>query len=221
MKLKILRSLEEKQKTRGLYHEIFPEDSEKFLDYYYGERCRDNMILAVEDSDEIIAMVHLNPYQMMVMGREAKAYYIYAVATKKSRRHEGHMRALLEKTFQLCREEGIPFVFLIPVDEAIYTPFGFETVAALQKNRHISPELLRQSYDLYCIRDALYLKHLQEEEALEDAEEETGVPENPVVMLRITDPGRMAALCGLQENMGAAEEMQWLKRRSIYISETV
>ena len=40
---------EEKERSRKLWEECFPEDSARFLDYYYQEKCRDNRILVLED----------------------------------------------------------------------------------------------------------------------------------------------------------------------------
>ena len=37
----------EKERSRKLWEECFPEDSARFLDYYYQEKCRDNRILVL------------------------------------------------------------------------------------------------------------------------------------------------------------------------------
>ena len=41
MKLKSLTA-EEKKLSRALYEEVFSEDSESFVDYYYTEKTEDN-----------------------------------------------------------------------------------------------------------------------------------------------------------------------------------
>lgn len=65
-KIKHLLRLSEKAKTRGFYQKIFPEDSERFLDFYYGERCQDNEILLMEEEGKTLGMLHINPYQMRI-----------------------------------------------------------------------------------------------------------------------------------------------------------
>ena len=42
MLIRKLKEKEEKNKTRKLWEHAFPEDSRKFVDYYYKEKCRDN-----------------------------------------------------------------------------------------------------------------------------------------------------------------------------------
>ena len=47
--------------TRKLYEEVFPEDEKSFVDYYYQEKTKDNIIYVVREDDDIQAMLHLNP----------------------------------------------------------------------------------------------------------------------------------------------------------------
>ena len=70
---------DEKERSRGLYKEAFPEDTEKFVDFYYTCKTRDNQILALEQDGELVSMVHLNPYTMIVNGFETPVNYIVAV----------------------------------------------------------------------------------------------------------------------------------------------
>ncbi|MEG0214771.1 MAG: GNAT family N-acetyltransferase, partial [Hungatella sp.] len=86
---------DEKTKSRALWREAFPEDSESFDDYYYTEKIRDNQILVMEEDGKIISMLHLNPYQIAIQKQIRKSAYIVGVATTKEKRREGHMRAIL------------------------------------------------------------------------------------------------------------------------------
>ena len=92
-KILLLKTPEEQDRTKPLYREIFPEDTEEFLDFYYRERPK--RILAMEEDGEIIAMLHLNPFLFSFFGKEITASYIYAVATKKEKRRQGIMGELL------------------------------------------------------------------------------------------------------------------------------
>lgn len=69
--------------TRKLYEEVFSKDEKSFVDYYYQEKTKDNIIYVVREDDDIQAMLHLNPYTLMVNGTEKESYYIVAVATEK------------------------------------------------------------------------------------------------------------------------------------------
>ena len=61
MRLRYLRP-EEKAVSRRLYETCFPEDTPKFVDYYYAEKCRDNEIIVLEQGEKICSMIHANPF---------------------------------------------------------------------------------------------------------------------------------------------------------------
>lgn len=124
---------EEKGESRELWEEAFPEDSWSFVDYYFKEKIKDNRVLVLEEEVAetdmehgwIASMIHLNPYGIRAAGERWKVDYLVGVATRKDRRHRGYMRSLLNRMMENMRNEGMPFCFLMPADEAIYRPFGF------------------------------------------------------------------------------------------------
>ena len=178
-KILLLKTPEEQERTKALYREIFPEDTEAFLDFYYKERPK--RILAMEEDGQIIAMLHLNPFLLSFFGKEITASYIYAVATKKEKRRQGIMGELLRYAFQLLKEEGEVFCILIPVAESIYSPYGFRTVAKLSQEESEAEEGINV---LYAVPTKALLER-RKKEALLDSEEEDALPENPVLMMKI------------------------------------
>ena len=122
---------EERGLTRELYHAVFAEDTERFVDYYYQYKIRDNAILVLEEEEKIISMLHLNPYTMIVNGYEFPCNYIVAVATDPDYRHQGCMRALLERALNDMADRKMPFTFLMPASESIYAPFDFVWIQSL------------------------------------------------------------------------------------------
>ena len=177
-KILLLKTPEEQERTKALYREIFPEDTEEFLDFYYKERPK--RILAMEEDGQIIAMLHLNPFLISFFGKEITASYIYAVATKKEKRRQGIMGELLRYAFQLLKEEGEVFCILIPVAESIYSPYGFRTVAKLALEESEPEEGINV---LYAVPTKALLER-RKKEALLDSEEDA-LPENPVLMMKI------------------------------------
>lgn len=125
-----IRKLEQKEheRTRNLYEEIFSEDSKAFVDYYYTEKTKDNQIYVMEEDEKICAMLHLNPYTLMVNGSEKPANYIVAVATKKEYRRRRFMAGLLKQALRDMYKDGHTFTFLMPAAESIYLPHDFRTV---------------------------------------------------------------------------------------------
>ncbi len=117
------------EKTRALWRAAFPEDSDAFLDAYYGGKGRDNEISVIEDGDgTILSMIHWNPVELWVRGKVIRADFLVAVATDEACRRKGMMARLLTEGMERRGKSGMPFVFLTPAKEAYYTPFGFETV---------------------------------------------------------------------------------------------
>lgn len=119
---------EEHGMTRALYEEAFPEDSQRFVDYYYTEVVKNNRIYVVEEDGGIRAMLHLNPYKVRLNGDENELDYIVAVATQKEYRRRGYMAALIKMVLQDMYQEGKPLTYLMPASEEIYLPHDFRTV---------------------------------------------------------------------------------------------
>lgn len=126
---------EEHIRTRKLWEAIFTEDTPEFLDYYHSVKTMDNEIYVIEDGDEIISMIQLNPYQMRIGDKIYQTHYIVGVATDERYRRQGLMAKLLNHVLQVMKDAGEPFTFLMPASEAIYKPFGFEFVYQQKRMR--------------------------------------------------------------------------------------
>lgn len=126
----ILRKLDQKEhgKTRRLWEQVFSDDTKEFLDYYYFIKVRDNQIYVIEEDGEIRSMLHLNPYEIRIGSRSFPSFYIVAVATQKEYRGRGYMGALLHECMQEMYRKKVPFTFLMPAAEAIYTPYDFRYI---------------------------------------------------------------------------------------------
>lgn len=195
-------SYDKKVQSRTLYEQVFSEDTEKFVDYYYSYKIKDNEILAFEENEQIISMLHLNPYNMIVNGYEVKSNYIVAVATHKDYRHKGYMRTLMEKALRDMAFYNMPFTFLMPVSESIYVPFDFawmcphtelperiKQMGADEQNRYLAAR-----YQMFCKRD---IRYMENQEAERVAEEKEALPgKMPPYMVRITDVCQMLRIVG-------------------------
>lgn len=137
---------QEKKKTRPLYEACFSEDSREFVDYYYKIKTRDNKILILEEEGEIRSMLQLNPYCL----NDGKLYsYIVAVATDSHCRRLGYMARLLQRTLEDAYEQQQAFLYLMPADEAIYTPFGFRFIYE-KENYILNKDLINMDDLLDC-----------------------------------------------------------------------
>lgn len=212
-KILLLKTPEEQERTKALYREIFPEDTEAFLDFYYKERPK--RILAMEEDGQIIAMLHLNPFLLSFFGKEITASYIYAVATKKEKRRQGIMGELLRYAFQLLKEEGEVFCILIPVAESIYSPYGFRTVAKLALEESEPEEGINV---LYAVPTKALLER-RKKEALLDSEEDA-LPENPVLMMKILNKPLFLSYTGYPDE-SEEELLRRLSGERIHFSDDI
>ena len=212
-KILLLKTPEEQERTKALYREIFPEDTEAFLDFYYKERPK--RILAMEEDGQIIAMLHLNPFLLSFFGKEITASYIYAVATKKEKRRQGIMGELLRYAFQLLKEEGEVFCILIPVAESIYSPYGFRTVAKLALEASEPEEGINV---LYAVPTKALLER-RKKEALLDSEEDA-LPENPVLMMKILNKPLFLSYTGYPDE-SEEELLRRLSGERIHFSDDI
>lgn len=192
----------ERIRSRALYDEVFVEDADAFSELYYQIKAQDNQILVAEDNGAIVSMLHRNPYTFRFRGTSIPAEYIVAVATKVTYRHQGLMRELLTKALRDMYADGRPFTFLMPADEAIYTPFDFRLMGNDDEESLVTrkPEELAEEYDLFVEKDAQYQKrHIEWPEwestpmmlRLVDVEkfvEHIGAEKPQSLILHITDP---------------------------------
>lgn len=118
----------EYDKAKELYTEVFSTDSQGFIDYYFTEKTKDNDIYGLFDENQLVSMIHLNPYELVIAGSKGPIHYIVAVATKKEYRSRGYMGILLKKIMNDLRKQGEVMTYLMPVAEAIYAPYDFYTV---------------------------------------------------------------------------------------------
>lgn len=110
-----------------LWRECF-SDTEEYTDYYFQEKTRDNIILRMFRENELVSMVHLNPYTICWQGREQTLYYIVGVCTEEKHRKKGYMRKLLKEAFLCMEKKDCPFTYLMPAKKEIYEPFDFHFI---------------------------------------------------------------------------------------------
>lgn len=103
-------------------------DSREFADFYFDSVAKENKIVTAKYNEELVGMIHLNPYNVMISGLGEKAYYIVGVAVSKKYRRMGIMKKMMEFAISYMEELGHMFTFLMPENEKYYKGFGFEVV---------------------------------------------------------------------------------------------
>ena len=106
----ILEKRKEEKTVRRLWRSCF-QDPIKYEDFYFKNVYEDNTVDILkekentvirqncekEKSENLLGMLHLNPYFCKVQGVEQRLHYIVGVATTKEVRRQGVMRNLLYK----------------------------------------------------------------------------------------------------------------------------
>lgn len=176
----------EKSGSRILWEEAFPGDSSGFLDYYYREKGKNNRILVRQEGEQIVAMLHQNPYRIAVGGFNCRCAYLVAVATAANARRQGHMRTLMERSLADMRKEHMPFCFLMPASRDYYLPFLFADICQrpifkltnagitglnaveltddnVDEAARFMNRWLAKRYEVYTVRDSEYMLTLKKE----------------------------------------------------------
>ena len=110
---------EEKVACRGLWEQIFTEDSAAFLDYYDRWKLAENECWGIFCGGRLASMLQLNPYRMRVRGRTVESRYIVAVATAPAVRRTrsawlaSHSRTSLNNSYsrEVMRSLAVRMVF--------------------------------------------------------------------------------------------------------------
>ena len=90
-----------KLSTRDLYEENFDIGDVEFVNYYYDEIIKRNVVVAmIDDESKVISMVHLNPYLYNISGKERWVHYLVAIATRKDYRKKGYMSRVLDEALK-------------------------------------------------------------------------------------------------------------------------
>lgn len=228
---------DEKSRSRQLWEEIFTEDSQAFVDFYYGEKTRRNKVLVAEEEDEIVAMLHRNPYDVVVKDRIWRADYIAGVATGERWRHRGYMSRLLARSFSDMYMEKMGFCFLFPVDPAIYLPFEFTYIfdqpqltvsekgmmklsgrACMERSEEcreaakFAGRQLEKQYEVYTMRDEEYYRLLCRE---------VRSAAGDLILLRTRDErNRLAGISAYYGNGSSETEQRELICLPDYVKET-
>ncbi|MDF1618330.1 GNAT family N-acetyltransferase [Petrocella sp. FN5] len=123
----MIRRLDEREKDKALdlWQETFVEDGPSLVAYYFNTHIHMNQVAGYMEGDNLIAMAHLNPYQLMWQGCLYNVSYVVGVATKQSHRRQGLMRKMMTWLLRERYDAGDVFSVLMPIDSRLYNQFGF------------------------------------------------------------------------------------------------
>ncbi len=153
--------------SRELWEEEYPEDKEKFTDYYYEWIAKQNHIYLKEKDGKAVAMMHRNPYRIMAAGKCVQASRLAGImiASVDSYWNKKYLSKLMREVLADSYEEGEPFVFVRPDREEIedFQNAGFWTVQDQRGSRmdnvywpyvdqEVRQEMAHTLQELTCVR---------------------------------------------------------------------
>lgn len=107
----------------SLWQEAFLE-SEAAAQFYFARRHEDQNLLVIEDEGEIAGMLTMLPVSLRVQGRDWPARYVFAVATRKTRRKQGISSSLLAAAHEAMKAEGCLASLLVPATPDLFDYYG-------------------------------------------------------------------------------------------------
>ena len=120
-----------------LWHEAFG-DSEEYINFFHAEHASCVCLMQTE-GDELASALYLIDGELC--GHQG--YYLFAAATFKKFRGQGHMARLLKKAKDFANQNGKSFIALVPAESSLfdyYSRFGYQT-AFYAKKQPIADEI--------------------------------------------------------------------------------
>lgn len=100
---------------KSLWKECFPGE-EDFFNYFFENVFKIENTLVYKKDCEIVAMTQMIPFESNL----GLVTYIYGACTAVKHRKQGYMDKLLNKSFEISKENGHKFSILIPAEEWLF-----------------------------------------------------------------------------------------------------
>lgn len=108
-----------KEKIKELWKLCF-NDSEEFIELYFGMRYKNKINIAIESGDEVISALQMIPYPMTFCDKRIPTSYISGACTHPDFRNRGVMQQLLSQAFARMAQNGIYLSTLIPAENWLF-----------------------------------------------------------------------------------------------------
>ena len=119
-----------KEQVKALWKVCF-DDSEEFVEMYFGLRYKTEVNVAIQSGDEVISALQMLPYPMTFGGETVQTSYISGACTHPDYRSKGVMCELLSQSFARMLRNGVHFSTLIPAEPWLfdyYARMGYASV---------------------------------------------------------------------------------------------
>lgn len=133
------------EKVKNLWKLCF-NDSEEFTEMYFQLRYNNDVNIAIQSGEEVIAALQMLPYPMTFEGEDIHTAYISGACTHPDYRNRGVMQELLSQAFARMLHNNASLSTLIPAEPWLfdyYARSGYAPYSVIPK-RHSSLPTHRQ-----------------------------------------------------------------------------
>ena len=109
----------------SLWDYCFEKKGDPFFEWYFEHYCRLTQVIGAIEDEQLLAMAHLNPYQLVLRDKKTLVAYFVGVATTPEVRGRGLFRPLLQRALAHLRSQGHGVALLMPSAASFYRPYGF------------------------------------------------------------------------------------------------
>lgn len=131
-----------REKVKNLWKLCF-DDTEEYIDLYFHSRYNNDVNIAIQSGDDVIAALQMIPYPMTYEGKEINSAYISGACTHPDYRSRGVMHELLSQAFIRMLLNDIAVSTLIPAEPWLfdyYARHGFAPVFRYRKSVYTASE---------------------------------------------------------------------------------
>ena len=122
----------------------FPTDTDIFIDFYFNEVYKNDETLVCFENGKPAAAFQMIPYALKNGEEISQAGYISGAMTHPDFRRKGFMKKLLFASFDIMRERGFDYTFLVPQEAWLfdfYAKSGYKVFAPLSLRTKHSEDL--------------------------------------------------------------------------------
>jgi predicted acetyltransferase len=113
-----------KADLKNLWRLCFPDDTKAFIDFYFDAVYRNEETLIYPEKNKPVASLQIIPYQLKIGKAIFKAGYISGAMTHPDFRRKGYMGKLLNTAFEVMKDKGYDYTFLIPQEKWLCDFYG-------------------------------------------------------------------------------------------------
>jgi predicted acetyltransferase len=113
---------------KELWKQCFPGDNAEFIAFYFDKVYKNEETIIYLEDNKPIASLQIIPYSLQLGTNRFQSGYISGAMTHPAFRKKGYMSRLLTASFEVMKEKGYEYAFLIPQEEWLvgyYRKFGF------------------------------------------------------------------------------------------------